>query len=221
MISVLNIARKVVHFTLGGTIEGDPDKTVRVKDMVTGKWTTQVTPFTDSQTAAFYQAEYPDINYAHIPVCNKDSKDIDGMDIGRLIHEILEMEKLPEPERPDRYLITLGTDRAVSIGIILQTALEGVVTRPIVLTASFVPLADMSHDHPDAPDNLRGAMETPVLAPNVYIKMGEIFDRVDRVAKDFDKETFYRVRGFAEPVADAPKGSVATVPLIANRAKKP
>lgn len=202
MTSVLNLVRKIAHYTLGGTIEADPRKTRKVKDRVSGKMTTQVTPLEDSLTADFYRREFPDCDYSHTPICNKDSKDVNGLDIGKLIHEILEMEKLPEAQRPDRYIVTLGTDRAVSIGIILQTALEGSITRPIVITASFVPLADEKHAHPDAPDNLRGAVETPILAPNVYIKMGEIFDRVDRVMKDFDKETFYRVKGFTDIAAE-------------------
>lgn len=117
-------------------------------------------------------------------VCNKDSKDINDQDRGNLSALIA----MASGQNCDRIIVTMGTDRMCETAQdVMNRNLS--LTCPVVFTGSIWPLANGPRS--DAPQNLqRAVFDKPDAAPQVYIAMGNVFAKAERVYKDFAERTF-------------------------------
>ncbi len=174
---------KVLLITMGGTIDAAP---YSEKD---GEYPVNATMTGENRAAVALK----DIFCEKAPVakteiytfalCDKDSKDVDRRDRDALRTIVLQASK-----RYDRIIVTMGTDR------MCETAqdIAGKVERlgcPVVFTGAIWPLANGKKS--DGWHNLTSAaFANDNVGQHVYIAMGGVFARAERMKKDFERREF-------------------------------
>lgn len=171
--------KKLLLITMGGTIDAAP---FSEDNYPTYSTTTQnglaektVRDLCQTDTKLKY---VPDI----IPVCNKDSKDINDADLMGLYNAVKNAEGF------SRIVITMGTDR------MRETALDILSKNPplecpVIFTGAIWPLAN--GEKSDGRKNLEQAIFSNSDLPNgIYIAMGDVFAAAPLVYKDFENKKF-------------------------------
>lgn len=118
-----------------------------------------------------------------LPVCRKDSKDVDEADIARMVECIARSEKR-------QVVVTYGTDRMPQIARRLKAALAqaGIEDRSVAVTGAMEPLAHGKDS--DGWNNLADAVEVALHSakPGVRIVMHGMVLNPDRAVKDFARK---------------------------------
>lgn len=123
----------------------------------------------------------------HVFICDKDSKDLDERDIGKLYETVKKRGDVPAALC--RIIVTMGTDRMVEIARGLAKKIHS-LSCPVVFTGAIWPLSN--GEKSDGPVNLRkAALDQPDAAPGIYIAMGDVFAPAVKVQKDYKKREFY------------------------------
>lgn len=177
---------------MGGTIDGEPYPETE------GEYPINVTP--SDKNAAFEalkeihnRNDYADavrLHIEHIPICNKDSKDIDKQDIQSLQTLIAE-----HAQNFERIVVTMGTDCMTKISQHIRAQTVGQNTPPqcpVVFTGSIWPLAN----GPEKSDGYRnldvaGFTYDTRLTPDIYIATETVFAPAHLVKKNFDAGNSY------------------------------
>lgn len=159
--------------TMGGTIDAAPYPDG-------GTPPGNITPTSDARACAAMRDIISDV--VCIPICNKDSKDLNATDMNALANAITSAHGY------DRIIVTMGTDCLPDVARAIKARAQHLIC-PVVFTGAFVPLANGMKS--DGIDNLRkAALDHPDLVPGIYIAAGNLFTIPDRVYKDFDRRVF-------------------------------
>lgn len=169
---------------MGGTIDSKP------YSEVPGEYPPNATMNQDYLAARTLRDDLygdPDIETLKwIIICNKDSKKVTDADRAKLLRYIKEAQG-----KFDRIVVTMGTDCMAPTAKFLKENM-GEILCPIIFTGAIWPLSNGKKS--DGWENLSAAAYKPVIKPNVYIAMGDVFAPAEFVVKDFERKCFIDIR---------------------------
>lgn len=176
--------KKVLLITMGGTIDAAPYSEKEGEYPVDATMTGENRALSALRDIFATKASETGIHLTTIPVCEKDSKDIDVEDREKLRKTVLDASA----SFYDRVIVTMGTDRMCETAQGLSASVSR-LNCPVVFTGAIWPLANGVKS--DGWHNLsQAAFVNDYVGNRVYIAMGGLFARAERVEKDFKQRAF-------------------------------
>ncbi len=170
---------KILVLTMGGTIDAESYPEGRTPQYITpGNRRLSISTLRD-----IAEKHGGGVEIICIPICNKDSKDMNDMDRDKLYNTV-QGNAASYP----RIIVSTGTDNMTDLAKNLKSRVGTTLACPVVFTGAISPLANQVSD---GRENLElAAFGKPDAAPDIYIAMHGHFVTPNLIYKDFDKKKF-------------------------------